>query len=135
MPLPEEVAGPISSVDLEPSPPVGVAVTTPTLIHKNKRISKATRFTELETIPSHIPAPKIDIPVEEPVKETIRPTVTQPAPVPLPTEFDESSLPASRPDPPATKKPAKLTKSAGGSKLVKKNRWSMKSGKSTAVAV
>lgn len=135
MPLPEEVAGPIASVDLETSPPVGVAVTTPTLIHKNKRISKATRFTELETIPSHIPAPKIDIPVEEPVKETVRPTVTQPAPVPLPTEFDESSLPTSRPDPPTTRKPAKLTKSAGGSKLVKKNRWSMKSGKSTAVAV
>lgn len=135
MPLPEEVAGPVSSVDLEPPPPVGVAVTTPTLIHKNKRISKATRFTELETIPSHIAAPMIDIPVEKPVKETIRPTVTQPGPVPLPTEFDESSLPASRPEPPTTRKPTKLTKSAGGSKLVKKNRWSMKSGKSTAVAV
>lgn len=128
-PLPEEVAGPIPGDELEPPLP---AITTPVLSHKKGRISKSTRFTELETISSNISAPTLDTRAPSPAPETIRKTVTHVAV--LPTEFDESILPEPRnPIPPATRKPGKLTKNSGP-KLVKKNRWSLRSGKSTAVA-
>lgn len=141
MPLPEEVAGPISHIELEPSQTAGIAVTTPTLSHKNKRISKATRFTELETISSNVEPPVMNEPTVAAVKQVaVAPVEEMAQPVAtlasvLPTEFDESSLPASRnPIPPTTRKPTKLTKNSNGSKLVKKNRWSTKGGKSAAVA-
>ncbi|KAK4152514.1 hypothetical protein C8A00DRAFT_34815 [Chaetomidium leptoderma] len=135
-----------SSGDEEVAPvrtPPGAVSDSPTT--KGRRISKMTRFTELETIKSNTvvtiearpPSPKESI---TPTKaEKRRPTSTATA---LPTSFDESAFPAPKEldlptSAPASKsKPGKLSKSAGaGGKLVKKNRWSLRSSKSTAVAV
>ncbi|KAK4126257.1 hypothetical protein N657DRAFT_300150 [Parathielavia appendiculata] len=101
---------------------------------KGRRTSKMTRFTELEPIRSHTTGAD-----EEKKRATSTVTV-------LPTDFDESALPApkefvlsaSAPPPPTSSKPGKLSKSAAaasGGKLVKKNRWSLRSSKSAAVAV
>lgn len=110
---------------------------------KARRTSKMTRFTELQTIksntivtiePTSPPSPK------ESTKEKAekrRPTTKTTA---LPTEFDESAFSQPKeiaPPAPAPTKSGKLSKSAAprGEKLVKKNRWSLRSSKSTAVAV
>ncbi|KAL2023090.1 hypothetical protein VTK56DRAFT_4000 [Thermocarpiscus australiensis] len=101
-------------------------------VKNRRRISKVTRFTELETI-----KPNTSVTIEsttpspqETSEERRRPTATA-----LPTTFDESALPAPQAvalPPPRT---GKLSKSANsGAKLVKKNRWSLRSGKSAAVA-
>jgi hypothetical protein len=102
---------------------------------KTRRTSKMTRFTELEPIHSNT-----IMTTEE--KEMKRATATVTA---LPTDFDESALPQPKeivlptspaaPLPPSPSKSGKLTKGAAGGKLVKKNRWSLRSSKSTAVAV
>ncbi|KAG7287954.1 hypothetical protein NEMBOFW57_007473 [Staphylotrichum longicolle] len=108
-----------------------VAPDSPT--KKGRRTSKMTRFTELETIKSNSTVTIESIP---PIEEKRRPISTVTA---LPTSFDESALPAPKeialPDSPPASKPGKLSKSpAAGGKLVKKNRWSLRSSK-TAVAV
>jgi hypothetical protein len=100
---------------------------------KGRRTSKMTRFTELETIKSNS---TVTIASITPKEEKRRPTSTATA---LPTSFDESALPAPKeivlPISPPASKPGKLSKSAAASgKLVKKNRWSLRSSK-TAVAV
>jgi hypothetical protein len=109
---------------------------------KGRRSSKMTRFTDLEPIQSNTTVtmePSLPSPVE-PTKEREekeRPVVNVDA---LPTSFDEaafaspkeSALPAAAPP----SKPGKLSKTAPpAGKLVKKNRWSLRSSKSTAVAV
>ncbi|KAK4043381.1 hypothetical protein C8A01DRAFT_43695 [Parachaetomium inaequale] len=105
---------------------------------KGRRTSKMTRFTELETINSNTTVTiETRRPAPEEEEEKRRPTANVTA---LPTSFDESALPAPKeivlPAAPPPFKPGKLSKSAGpGGKLVKKNRWSLRSGKSTAVAV
>lgn len=111
---------------------------------KGRRSSKMTRFTELETIKSNmvvsIQATPTTAPAQEaPAQERSRPKSTITA---LPTSFDESALPAPKelelPVAPPPAKPGKLSKSntaAPSGKLVKKNRWSLCSTKSTAVAV
>jgi hypothetical protein len=122
--------------------PAAIAVSdSPT--KKGRRAGKMTRFTELETIKSNsivtieaaipTPSPREDKPKGRPTTKTTA----------LPTEFDESVLSPPKeiavPTPtPASSKPGKLSKSAGpprAEKLVKKNRWSLRSSKSTAVAV
>jgi hypothetical protein len=96
-----------------------------------------TRFTELEPIHSNTIMTTIS---KEEEKEKKRATSTVTA---LPTDFDESALPQPKEivlpatpaaPPPSASKSGKLTKSVAGGKLVKKNRWSVRSSK-TAVAV
>jgi hypothetical protein len=107
-----------------------------------RRVSKMTRFTELETIKSDMtvtleaktPSPKEAAKAKD---EKRRPTSIASA---LPTSFDEASLPQAKemvlPPVQAPSKPGKLSKvSSANPKLVKKNRWSLRSSKSTAVAV
>lgn len=130
MPTPASVPEEITLSDPIELPPVGTAITTPPLSHKNRRISKSTRFTELETINSHIDPPKLAI------NERARPTADNKT---LPTEFDESSfsLPPTPQEPVPIAMPQKTGKlsKAPGAKLSKKNRWSLRSSKPTAVAV
>lgn len=130
MPTPAPVPEEIMLSDPITLPPVGTAITTPPLSHKNRRISKSTRFTELETINSHIDPPKL------PINERLRLTVDNTT---LPTEFDESSfsLPPTPQEPVVAAMPQKTGKlsKAPGAKLSKKNRWSLRGNKSTAVAV
>lgn len=108
---------------------------------KGRRTSKMTRFTELEPIQSNTTVttePSLK-PSAEPKKvreEKGRPVVNVAA---LPTSFDEAAFAAPK-EVVATaapsSKPGKLSKSAApAGKLVKKNRWSLRSSKSTAVAV
>lgn len=109
---------------------------------KGRRTSKMTRFTELEPIQSNTtvtaePNPK---PSAEPKKvreDKGRPVVNVAA---LPTSFDEAAFVAPKeivvPTAAPSSKPGKLSKSAApAGKLVKKNRWSLRSSKTTAVAV
>ena len=106
-----------------------------------RRSSKLTRFTELEPIHSNtIVTISATTPPWATTTDKRWPTSTTTA---LPTNFDESALPAPKEfvlpavAPPASK-PGKLSKNspapATGVK-VKKNRWSLRSSKSTAVAV
>ncbi|KAK0637244.1 hypothetical protein B0T17DRAFT_613860 [Bombardia bombarda] len=105
--------------------PVGTAITTSP--NKNRRPSKNTRFTELETINSDLSASA------EPTSSTKEQTSGRMRPFSmvsaLPTSFDEASLPGPQeivlPPPKTGKAP----------KLVKKNRWSIRGSKNTAVAV
>ena len=129
IPTPASVPEEITLSEPITLPPVGTAITTPPLSHKNRRISKSTRFTELETINSHIDPPKL------PINEIARPVVDNKT---LPTEFDEASfsLPPTPQEPVVVgtpQKSGKLTKNPGA-KLSKKNRWSLRSSKPTAVA-
>ena len=137
-----EVVTPESSSEEEAAPttktPAAIVMSdSPT--KKGRRAGKVTRFTELETIKSNsivtIEAASPAPPVEEDEQKR-RPTTKTTA---LPTEFDESVLSPPKEAPaPAPSKPGKLSKSAGpprAEKLVKKNRWSLRSSKSTAVAV
>lgn len=105
---------------------------------RGRRISKMTRFSELETIKSNV---SVAIEASDPsamgpakVKEDERrPTATVTA---LPTSFDETSLPAPKAVDLPPPKPGKLSKSSTstGPKLVKKTRWSLRGSKSAAVA-
>lgn len=133
--------------DLSVGVPVGIAISEPIVVSdspskKGRRTSKMTRFSELEPIKSNTtvtiePSPPSP---QEPTmgkEEKRRPTAKTHA---LPTEFDESVLSAPKesvlPTSAPPSKPGKLSKSAAGnSKLVKKSRWSLRSSKSTAVAV
>ncbi|KAK3307107.1 uncharacterized protein B0T15DRAFT_164983 [Chaetomium strumarium] len=97
--------------------------------HKKKRVSKVARFSELEPIKSNTTTVTV-----EPAELEKRPISTTTA---LPTSFDETAL-SGRNEivlPPVSK-PGKLSKApaAASGKLVKKNRWSLRSSKSTAVA-
>lgn len=97
--------------------------------NKKKRVSKVARFSELEPIKSNTTTVTV-----EPAEQEKRPISTTTA---LPTSFDETAL-SGRNEivlPPVSK-PGKLSKTpaAASGKLVKKNRWSLRSSKSTAVA-
>jgi hypothetical protein len=123
--------------------PAAIAVSdSPT--KKGRRAGKMTRFTELETIKSNtIVSIEAASPTPSPGEEDKQKGRSTTKTTALPTEFDESVLSQPKeiavPTPaPAPSKPGKLSKSAGpprAEKLVKKNRWSLRSSKSTAVAV
>jgi hypothetical protein len=108
-------------------PPI-VEGTSPTK-NKKKRVSKVARFSELEPIKSNTTTVTVGLAEQEK-----RPISTTTA---LPTSFDETAL-SGRTEIvlPAVSKPGKLSKTpaAASGKLVKKNRWSLRSSKSTAVA-
>lgn len=140
---------PSSEDDLAPS----TAPTTPPTAEspggkRGWRTPKTARFAELETIRSNVseamaegsdhPAPTEPARAREEKDEKRRPTATTTT---LPTSFDEASLPAPKtvalPAPGSATKPGKLSKTpttGTGAKLVKKNRWSLRSSKSAAVA-
>ncbi|KAK4103729.1 hypothetical protein N658DRAFT_420878 [Parathielavia hyrcaniae] len=92
-----------------------------------RRSSRMTRFTELEPIPSHTNTIIGGAGADDEKKKGAA-TVTV-----LPAGYDEPRVSHSN------NKPGKLSKSgaaaASGGKLVKKTRWSLRSSKSTAVAV
>ncbi|GAB1318870.1 hypothetical protein MFIFM68171_09080 [Madurella fahalii] len=127
-----------STAPTTPSTIVAAPVMAESPGKRGRRISKMTRFSELETIKSNVsvvieasdPSPM------EPAKEKEdkrRPTATVTA---LPTSFDEASLPAPKAVVLPPPKPGKLYKgsSSASPKLVKKNRWSLRGNKSAAVA-
>ncbi|KAL2134673.1 hypothetical protein VTI74DRAFT_11184 [Chaetomium olivicolor] len=140
----EEVEDEVEEVGRAKAAPPSV---TPTVIadsptKKGRRISKMTRFTELETIESE--SAIVIEPVTPILKQTTlekdekrRPTSTATV---LPTSFDESALPAPRElaiptSPPSASKSGRLSKTpAASGKLVKKNRWSLRSSKSSVAA-
>jgi hypothetical protein len=142
LPVAEEIAGPIPINDAESYfsylPEVGMAVTTPSAGNNKRKMSKTARFTELEPISSHVsestfrnqPAP---IPAPAPFKPEVHTTVM--ATHALPTMFDEASLPQ-QPIMPSPQKRGKLSKNPSSEpKPVKRNRWSLRGSKPTAVAV
>ncbi|KAL2258735.1 hypothetical protein VTK26DRAFT_7823 [Humicola hyalothermophila] len=123
--------------------PIASAVSHAPSRKKGRRISKMTRFAGLETIESDITI-KIEPNPHSPKEEAIAAEDEKQQPTssaaPLPASFDEESLQTStaialpektsRPS-----KPSKLSKTAKrDAKLVKKNRWSLGSSKSAAVA-
>ncbi|KAK4236914.1 hypothetical protein C8A03DRAFT_35150 [Achaetomium macrosporum] len=114
--------------------PAGIDGASPTK-NKKKRISKVARFTELEPIKSNTTTTTtVTVEPTEQEETKKRPTSTSTA---LPTSFDETALPAANEIVlPSVSKAGKLSKTpaAAGGKLVKKNRWSLRSSKSTAVA-
>lgn len=139
----EEEARPVKApVEAPKAIPVPSAISTESPSKKGRRTSKMTRFTELETIKSDMtvtiepqtPSPKETIKEKD---QKRRPTSSATA---LPTDFDEASLPQPKEivlpaKAPSPSKPGKLSKtSSRDSKLVKKNRWSLRSSKSAAVA-
>jgi hypothetical protein len=109
---------------------------------KGRRTSKMTRFTDLEPIQSNTTvtteaSPKPSAEPKKVKEDKGRPVVNVAA---LPTSFDEAAFAAPKevvvPTAAPVSKPGKLSKSAApAGKLVKKNRWSLRSSKSTAVAV
>ncbi|KAK4217831.1 hypothetical protein QBC37DRAFT_33561 [Rhypophila decipiens] len=112
---------------------IGVATTLATA-QNNRRTSKYTRFSELETISSDVSADVRNL------GSTLGPrekTPTISSVTALPTTFDESSLPSHQPDlpPPRTGKLSKTISKTSSVKPAKKNRWSFRGSKSTAVAV
>ncbi|SPQ23642.1 b567e559-36e9-4015-850b-c714c2234f7b [Thermothielavioides terrestris] len=132
-----------SSGEEEVPPATPAAPSVPTAVvgspKKARRTSKIARFAELEPIKSNTTVtlePTTPLP-EQATKEKEqkrRPTSTATA---LPTSFDESALSTPKEIVLPTSKPGKLTKgpAAVNGKLVKKNRWSLRNSKSTAVAV
>jgi hypothetical protein len=134
-----EPVSPLSS-DEETAPKRNYATVAPdSPTKKGRRSSKMARFSELETIKSKtVVAITPNPPSPESVKEKRRPTTMTTA---LPIDFDESALSMTKEivlpaAPVQPSKPGKLSKSAApGPKLVKKNRWSLRSSKNTAVAV
>jgi hypothetical protein len=141
-----EIATAESSSEEEVAPtPAAIAVSdSPT--KKGRRAGKMTRFTELETIKSNtIVSIEAASPTPSPGEEDKQRGRSTTKTTALPTEFDESVLSQPKeivvPTPalaPGPSKSGKLSKSAGpprAEKLVKKNRWSLRSSKSTAVAV
>lgn len=145
-PIPEEVAGPISAKEVDTYlPEIGTAynyaTSTPVMTQNKRRLSKTTRFSELETISSHVSEhiPRSALPA--PVKPEVRTTIT--ATYALPTMFDEAALAQTQ----APVLPVQQTKGKGRlsknptAKLakkevsVKKNRWSLRSSKPAEVAV
>ncbi|KAM7206887.1 hypothetical protein V8F20_002593 [Naviculisporaceae sp. PSN 640] len=110
---------------------IGIATTEMTT-QNSRRTSKYTRFSELETISSDVSADVKNLGSTLGKVPTIT-TVTA-----LPTTFDESSLPSHQPELPPPRTGGKLSKTlskAPSVKPAKKNRWSFRSSKSTAVAV
>ncbi|KAK3943816.1 hypothetical protein QBC46DRAFT_253357 [Diplogelasinospora grovesii] len=144
IPVVEDVV-PEATESLEDDGAVGTAITTPQTStaayyqSEARRVSKMARFQELETINSHVSmsvetqtatTPTASHPAQETWEKT-RPASTVTA---LPTTFDESYLQTQEPMLPPPRS-GKLSKSAaGGAKLVKKNRWSLRSSKTAAVA-
>jgi hypothetical protein len=102
---------------------------------ERRKISKKTRFSELETIKSNVSEViEISTPTElaRENDEKRRPASVVTA---LPTNFDEGSLPAPTHMALPPPKPGKLSKNPGsGAKLAKKNRWSLRSSKSAVAA-
>ncbi|KAK3318412.1 hypothetical protein B0H66DRAFT_603002 [Apodospora peruviana] len=117
--------------------PVGNGVTTTQpSTQNNRRVSKITRFSELETINSNItasvetPGPKLK---ERQEKTRPHSTITAlPNTFDLPTTFDEASLPAHQQQVLPPSRTGKLSKNAPTAKLAKKNRWSLRSSKTPA---
>jgi hypothetical protein len=118
-----------------------IAVTDFPVKKAGRRTSRITRFNELEPIRSHTITTIEATPTPETTKDRKnkrRPTSTTAA---LPTNFDESSLPAPKefdlPLSAPVSKPGKLSKNAAltdAGKPAKKHRWSLRSSKPTAVA-
>lgn len=133
----EEEVSDLSDDEDSTAMPVGMAVTAPVAApapvapHQRSPRSNAAkpiRVPELQTIESNISLPQGE-----------RPTPIERRFSHLPTTFDEASLPAPLQldiPPPVQPQPkqGKLSKSGGGSKLSKKNRWSLRSSKTAAVA-
>ncbi|KAK3687657.1 hypothetical protein B0T22DRAFT_135755 [Podospora appendiculata] len=118
-------------MEKESHEPTDAVVETQPAPQKSRRVSKSTRFTELDTISSNISASvETNVPLPRgPQKGRPLSTVTA-----LPTTFDQSSLPAPQQPILPPPKSGKLSKSSSP-KPAKKNRWSFRSSKSTAVAV
>lgn len=136
VPVPSPAAeerGEYRSFEAEVNGPIGVATTQPTA-QNNRRTSKYTRFSELETINSEVSADvqNLGATLRAGEKPPTIATITA-----LPTTFDESSLPSHQPDlpPPKTGKLSKTLSKTSTVKTAKKNRWSFRASKSTAVAV
>ncbi|KAK2046551.1 hypothetical protein LZ31DRAFT_613562 [Colletotrichum somersetense] len=104
------------------TPAAAAVVAAPSAMkQKDRRKSKVTRFTELEKIESHTERPAT-APTRIPNdKDVINEAVAVEMMTATPTEIDSPS------------KSGKLLAKQGGSKLVKKNRWSIR--RSSAVAV
>jgi hypothetical protein len=143
LPIPEEVAGPIPSTKDESYfsylPEVGVAVSTPSAETVKRKGSKSARFTEPGPMPSSVvdSTPRIQpdpvyAPSAAPFKPAVHNTVTTIHA--LPTMFDEASLPQ-QPIMPSPQKRGKLNKThTPEPKPAKRNRWSLRTSRSTAVA-
>lgn len=141
LPVPEEIAGPVPVVEFDTNlPEIGTAVTAQHEPRRNPRAaSKSARFTEPEptvsAISGSIPGSVTQMmPVKTVVRTTVTPTYA------LPTEFDESSL--ATPQHPmmlTQQRKAKLTKNPASklakNDVAKKNRWSLRSSKTTPIAV
>ncbi|KAK4181819.1 hypothetical protein QBC36DRAFT_228 [Triangularia setosa] len=147
----------VTVISLTPEPssdeevsPIGTAISPTTSPSKNKRRThKPSRFPELETINSNISITAVETPLsavpfsekDSPkvsvmeINEKRRPTSTIAATLPI--DFDENSLPTPKAldlPAPVTQKQSKLSKNQGA-KPAKKPRWSLRSHKSSAVAV
>ncbi|KAK5660280.1 hypothetical protein OQA88_12820 [Cercophora sp. LCS_1] len=126
--VPEGGYGDTMQEDIEE---IAVAVSNTMAARHSRRSSKMARFPRLETIDSNVSEFEESITeLEASKKENGR---LQGIASTLPTDFDDSSLPAPQVILPAEKS-NKLTKGSG-SKPGKKNRWSLRGGRSQAVAV
>ncbi|KAL2120592.1 hypothetical protein VTJ04DRAFT_4619 [Mycothermus thermophilus] len=140
-PTPETLptSAPPKPITAVPTPPLTSSLAKP---NGPKRLSKQARFSELEPIKSHT---TVTITADPPSPKDKKSKKAEKKSKTLPTEFDESALPAPKAIdlPPfggrvVSTKSGKLTKSPSpqaAGKLVKKNRWSLFGNKSTAVAV
>lgn len=143
LPIPEEVAGPISSSEDESYfsylPEVGMAVSTPSAGTVKRKGSKSARFTEPGPLASSVMAstPRIQPdPVYSPSAAPFKPAVPNTVTTihALPTMFDEASLPQ-QPVMPSPQKRGKLNKNhTSESKPAKRSRWSLRTSRPTAVA-
>ncbi|KAL1873141.1 hypothetical protein VTK73DRAFT_1052 [Phialemonium thermophilum] len=126
-PLPDEVAGPVILNDSVPQVPIENMQTVPNLTEKDTNTSESTKVTESVPFSPVASNDSNTARVRPPFAESVGKTST--TITALPTEFDFSGLPETRNvAPPTTSKKGKLTKNPNA-KLVKKNRWSLKSGK------
>jgi hypothetical protein len=74
------ISDPMAAPQISPveDPNVGTAVTTPNLKHKDRRVSKVTRFTELETIDSHVEKSQFQLNFPYEAQRPQRPSVMPP---------------------------------------------------------
>ncbi|KAK0735802.1 hypothetical protein B0T21DRAFT_384563 [Apiosordaria backusii] len=147
----------VAVISLTPEPssdeeasPIGTAISPTASPSKNKRRTfKPSRFPELETINSNISITAVETPLSSvpssekdspkvtvmEINEKRRPTSTIAATLPI--DFDENSLPTPKAldlPAPVAQKQSKLSKNQSA-KPAKKPRWSLRSHKSSAVAV
>jgi hypothetical protein len=123
-PAPRADEAPQPMPQWEPETNHGPPIRGPPLTHMNKRMSSSPRYTDYQAAsrPTNDYASFIPRSYAAPA-----PQETTAAPQHLPTSFDNYSLPAPQNPvlPPPTKASGKLTK-AGGGKLLKKNRFSIR---------